>query len=144
MTSIRLWCEELHKYSTTCQAAVPFLLKTYPSTPVIADTSQTKTLVSLLSAKAKKCSKTIVPQELFICAPRPRTLYGVFKLCNEGTARIYWQDHGIPSEPWKQSMGCWELLVSDHPTDFYHILTPTMLGEMEVGQRRLYHNWIEW
>ncbi|CAJ1412978.1 unnamed protein product [Effrenium voratum] len=28
---------------------------------------------------------------------RPRTLYGVFKLCNEGTARIYWQDHGIPS-----------------------------------------------
>lgn len=28
---------------------------------------------------------------------KPRTLYGVFKLCNEGTARIYWQDHGIPS-----------------------------------------------
>jgi nucleoside-diphosphate-sugar epimerase len=28
---------------------------------------------------------------------RPRTLYGVFKLCNEGTARIYWQDHEIPS-----------------------------------------------
>jgi len=28
---------------------------------------------------------------------RPRTLYGVFKLCNEGTARIYWQDHSIPS-----------------------------------------------
>eukprot|EP00930_Biecheleria_cincta_P007745 TRINITY_DN109012_c0_g1_i1.p1 TRINITY_DN109012_c0_g1~~TRINITY_DN109012_c0_g1_i1.p1 ORF type:complete len:355 (+),score=57.41 TRINITY_DN109012_c0_g1_i1:24-1088(+) len=28
---------------------------------------------------------------------RPRTLYGVFKLCNEGTARIYWQDHNIPS-----------------------------------------------
>lgn len=28
---------------------------------------------------------------------RPRTLYGVFKLCNEGTARIYWQDHQIPS-----------------------------------------------
>lgn len=28
---------------------------------------------------------------------RPRTLYGVFKLCNEGTARIYWQDHKIPS-----------------------------------------------
>jgi len=27
----------------------------------------------------------------------PRTLYGVFKLCNEGTARIYWQDHEIPS-----------------------------------------------
>lgn len=28
---------------------------------------------------------------------RPRTMYGVFKLCNEGTARIYWQDHEIPS-----------------------------------------------
>mmetsp|Transcript_60116 Transcript_60116/g.143258 ORF Transcript_60116/g.143258 Transcript_60116/m.143258 type:complete len:354 (-) Transcript_60116:91-1152(-) len=28
---------------------------------------------------------------------RPRTLYGVFKLCNEGTARVYYQDHGIPS-----------------------------------------------
>lgn len=28
---------------------------------------------------------------------RPRTLYGVFKLCNEGTARVYWQDHLIPS-----------------------------------------------
>jgi len=27
----------------------------------------------------------------------PRTLYGVFKLCNEGTARIYWQDSGVPS-----------------------------------------------
>eukprot|EP00928_Gymnodinium_smaydae_P064775 TRINITY_DN48038_c0_g1_i1.p1 TRINITY_DN48038_c0_g1~~TRINITY_DN48038_c0_g1_i1.p1 ORF type:complete len:380 (-),score=98.98 TRINITY_DN48038_c0_g1_i1:80-1153(-) len=28
---------------------------------------------------------------------KPRTLYGVFKLCNEGTARIYWQDHGVAS-----------------------------------------------
>jgi len=28
---------------------------------------------------------------------RPRTLYGVFKLCNEGTARLFWQDHSIPS-----------------------------------------------
>eukprot|EP00418_Pyrodinium_bahamense_P001950 CAMPEP_0179023024 /NCGR_PEP_ID=MMETSP0796-20121207/6715_1 /TAXON_ID=73915 /ORGANISM="Pyrodinium bahamense, Strain pbaha01" /LENGTH=352 /DNA_ID=CAMNT_0020718919 /DNA_START=12 /DNA_END=1071 /DNA_ORIENTATION=- len=28
---------------------------------------------------------------------RPRTLYGVFKLCNEGTARLFWQDHHIPS-----------------------------------------------
>lgn len=27
----------------------------------------------------------------------PRTHYGVFKLANEGTARIYWQDDGIPS-----------------------------------------------
>jgi UDP-glucuronate 4-epimerase len=29
--------------------------------------------------------------------PRPTTLYGVFKLANEGTAAIYWQDHGIAS-----------------------------------------------
>lgn len=28
---------------------------------------------------------------------RPRTHYGYFKLTNEGNARIYWQDHGIPS-----------------------------------------------
>lgn len=27
----------------------------------------------------------------------PRTHYGVFKLCNEGNARIYWQESGIPS-----------------------------------------------
>jgi nucleoside-diphosphate-sugar epimerase len=27
----------------------------------------------------------------------PRTLYGVYKVANEGTARIYWQDHGITS-----------------------------------------------
>lgn len=28
---------------------------------------------------------------------RPRTMYGVFKLCNEGMGRIYWQDHQVPS-----------------------------------------------
>ncbi|HKP16973.1 MAG TPA: NAD(P)-dependent oxidoreductase [Gaiellaceae bacterium] len=27
----------------------------------------------------------------------PRTLYGVYKLANEGTARVYWQDDGIAS-----------------------------------------------
>jgi nucleoside-diphosphate-sugar epimerase len=27
----------------------------------------------------------------------PNTLYGVYKQANEGTARIYWQDHGISS-----------------------------------------------
>jgi len=27
----------------------------------------------------------------------PQTLYGVYKMANEGTARIYWQDHGISS-----------------------------------------------
>src|SRR6476660_747995 len=27
----------------------------------------------------------------------PRTLYGVFKVANEGTARIYWADDGVPS-----------------------------------------------
>ena len=29
--------------------------------------------------------------------PRPSTHYGVFKQANEGTARIYWQDEGVPS-----------------------------------------------
>lgn len=28
---------------------------------------------------------------------RPHTLYGVFKEANEGTARIYWEDWGVPS-----------------------------------------------
>jgi len=28
---------------------------------------------------------------------RPRTLYGVYKVANEGCARVYWQDHGISS-----------------------------------------------
>lgn len=31
-------------------------------------------------------------------APKvPRTFYGVTKLANEGTARLYWQDHGVSS-----------------------------------------------
>lgn len=29
--------------------------------------------------------------------PSPHTLYGVYKVANEGTARIYWQDHQISS-----------------------------------------------
>ncbi len=28
---------------------------------------------------------------------RPETLYGVYKIANEGTARIYWQDHQVSS-----------------------------------------------
>ena len=27
----------------------------------------------------------------------PKTVYGVYKVANEGTARIYWQDHGVAS-----------------------------------------------
>jgi UDP-glucuronate 4-epimerase len=27
----------------------------------------------------------------------PSTLYGVYKVANEGTARVYWQDDGVPS-----------------------------------------------
>jgi len=27
----------------------------------------------------------------------PRTQYGVFKLCNEGNARLYWDEHGVAS-----------------------------------------------
>jgi nucleoside-diphosphate-sugar epimerase len=29
--------------------------------------------------------------------PHPATLYGVWKLANEGTAGVYWQEHGLPS-----------------------------------------------
>lgn len=28
---------------------------------------------------------------------KPATLYGVYKLANEGTAHVYWQDHGVAS-----------------------------------------------
>lgn len=28
---------------------------------------------------------------------KPGTIYGVFKLCNEGCARLYWQEHQIAS-----------------------------------------------
>lgn len=28
---------------------------------------------------------------------RPHTLYGVYKVANEGTARVYWQDYGVSS-----------------------------------------------
>lgn len=34
---------------------------------------------------------------------RPETLYGIYKQANEGTARLYWQDYGVPSvglRPW--------------------------------------------
>ncbi len=34
---------------------------------------------------------------------RPETLYGVYKQANEGTARLYWEDYGVPSvglRPW--------------------------------------------
>lgn len=41
-------------------------------------------------------------QYSYVVFSRPRTMYGVFKLCNEGMARIYWQDHGIPSDPWPE------------------------------------------
>jgi UDP-glucuronate 4-epimerase len=30
-------------------------------------------------------------------AAHPANLYGVYKLANEGTARVYWQDHGVAS-----------------------------------------------
>lgn len=30
-------------------------------------------------------------------AARPASHYGVFKLANEGTARVYWEDRGLPS-----------------------------------------------
>lgn len=36
-----------------------------------------------------------IPAETVI--HRPATLYGVYKLANEGTGRIFWQDHKVPS-----------------------------------------------
>ena len=43
---------------------------------------------------ASEYSKGPIPHD----APhKPQTLYGVYKVANEGTARIYWQDYGISS-----------------------------------------------
>jgi len=39
-------------------------------------------------------TETPVPDDVY---HKPRTLYGVFKIANEGTARIYYQDHKIRS-----------------------------------------------
>lgn len=38
-------------------------------------------------------TRVIRPDDPFI----PHTLYGVYKVANEGTARVYWEDHGISS-----------------------------------------------
>ncbi|GAB4561970.1 MAG: SDR family oxidoreductase [Anaerolineae bacterium] len=50
------------------------------------------------------------PEERYTASPvpddaplYPATHYGVYKQCNEGSARIYWLEHGIPSvglRPW--------------------------------------------
>ncbi|EGD79250.1 NAD-dependent epimerase/dehydratase [Salpingoeca rosetta] len=39
-------------------------------------------------------TETPVPDDYY---HKPGTIYGVFKLCNEGCARLYWQDHQMPS-----------------------------------------------
>lgn len=39
-------------------------------------------------------TETPVPDDYY---HKPRSMYGVFKQCNEGTARIYFQDHAIRS-----------------------------------------------
>src|SRR4029079_15499493 len=36
----------------------------------------------------------------------PRTLYGVYKLANEGTGRGYWQDDGVASHGAPPVLGC--------------------------------------
>lgn len=36
----------------------------------------------------------VIPED---ATPKPTTLYGVFKLANEGTANIYWRDHEVAS-----------------------------------------------
>eukprot|EP00971_Amphidinium_carterae_P294883 5855459-Amphidinium_carterae.1 len=52
----------------------------------------------------RKIIKTSLGLNGASCFGRPRTLYGVFKLCNEGTARIYFHDHSIPSAGLRSNM----------------------------------------
>lgn len=56
---------------------------------------------------------------------RPRTHYGVFKCCNEGNARIYYQDHGISSvglRPWTVYGVGRDFGMTSEPTRAMHAL----------------------
>ncbi len=67
--------------------------------------------------------------------PRPATHYGVYKVANEETARIYWEEHTIPS------MGFRPLTVYGPGRDFGLTADPTLAMKAAVLGRSFKIRW---
>src|SRR6266478_4617681 len=67
--------------------------------------------------------------------PRPATHYGVYKVANEETARIYWEEHRIPS------MGFRPLSVYGPGRDFGLTADPTLAMKAAVLGRPFQIRW---
>ncbi len=67
--------------------------------------------------------------------PRPATHYGVYKVANEETARIYWEEHEIPS------MGFRPLTVYGPGRDFGLTADPTLAMKSAVLGRPFQIRW---
>lgn len=67
--------------------------------------------------------------------PRPATHYGVYKVANEETARVYWEEHGIPS------MGFRPLSVYGPGRDFGLTADPTLAMKAAVLGRKFTIRW---
>ena len=67
--------------------------------------------------------------------PRPATHYGVYKVANEETARIYWEEHKIPS------MGFRPLSVYGPGRDFGVTADPTLAMKAAVMGRPFQIRW---
>lgn len=68
-------------------------------------------------------------------APRPATHYGVYKVANEGTARVYWEEHRIPS------IGFRPLSVYGPGRDFGLTADPTLAMKAAVLGRPFQIRW---
>ena len=67
--------------------------------------------------------------------PHPATHYGVYKVANEETARVYWEEHGIPS------MGFRPLTVYGPGRDFGLTADPTLAMKAAVLGRAFQIRW---
>jgi nucleoside-diphosphate-sugar epimerase len=67
--------------------------------------------------------------------PRPATHYGVYKVANEETARIYWEEHGIPSSGFRP------LSVYGPGRDFGLTADPTLAMKSAVLGRPFQIRW---
>src|SRR3989338_1443782 len=67
--------------------------------------------------------------------PRPATHYGVYKVANEETARVYWEEHRIPS------MGFRPLSVYGPGRDFGLTADPTLAMKAAVMDRPFQIRW---
>ncbi|MFQ5899864.1 MAG: NAD-dependent epimerase/dehydratase family protein [Candidatus Methylomirabilia bacterium] len=67
--------------------------------------------------------------------PRPATHYGVYKVANEETARVYWEEYGIPS------VGLRPLTVYGPGRDFGVTADPTLAMKAAVLRRPFRIRW---